>query len=59
MSEDEIMLSVNHLSFAYQGHTVFEDISYDFSKGQVIGLMGANGTGKTTLMRILTGLIPV
>ncbi|MDK7294365.1 ATP-binding cassette domain-containing protein, partial [Streptococcus pasteurianus] len=53
------MLSVNHLSFAYQGHTVFEDISYDFSKGQVIGLMGANGTGKTTLMRILTGLIPV
>jgi NitT/TauT family transport system ATP-binding protein len=39
-------------------HRVLEDVSFEIRSGQVIGIVGRSGTGKTTLLRVLGGLLP-
>ena len=53
------MLKINDLSFSYNGKSckVFSDFSLNFEKGAVYGLLGLNGTGKSTLLYLLTGLL--
>lgn len=51
-------LEVEQLSGGYEGHECFHDFSYIFLKGDRIGIVGSNGCGKTTLMKILAGTIP-
>ena len=52
-------LDVKDLTFAYDASSVlFDRISFNISKGEVVGLIGKTGTGKTTLVNILLGLIP-
>lgn len=50
-----IYLSVNHISKTYGVHRVLDDISFILNNGERLGLVGANGVGKTTLLKILTG----
>ncbi|HOY66575.1 MAG TPA: ABC transporter ATP-binding protein [Candidatus Ozemobacteraceae bacterium] len=52
-------LSLTHLGISYGSRRVLNDISFDIPSGQVVGLLGRNGTGKTTLLRSLFGLIPI
>ena len=53
------MLKINQLAFSYNGNDckVFNDFSLKFEKGAVYGLLGLNGTGKSTLLYLLTGLL--
>lgn len=51
------IVTVNGLSKSYGKKQVLNNITFDLPQGQIIGLLGPNGCGKTTLMKILTGLI--
>lgn len=50
-----IEIEVKELSKMYGGNTVFHNINFTVQTGEKIGLIGANGCGKTTLMKILSG----
>ncbi len=49
------MLSVNHLDIRYGRKHLFNDVSVVVYPGDRIGLVGVNGTGKSTLMKIMAG----
>jgi ATPase subunit of ABC transporter with duplicated ATPase domains len=49
------VLTVEHLTKGYGGPPVFEDLSFSVGRGERILVMGLNGAGKTSLLRILTG----
>ncbi|MCR4851565.1 MAG: ABC-F type ribosomal protection protein [Lachnospiraceae bacterium] len=51
------VLKVRDLTKAYDGHVLFENISFDITRGETIALVGANGTGKTTLLKIINGIV--
>ncbi|MCD7905167.1 MAG: ABC-F type ribosomal protection protein [Clostridiales bacterium] len=51
------VLSVEGLTKAYGNNRLFEDISIEIKKGERVALIGANGTGKTTIFKIITGLV--
>lgn len=53
------ILNVEHLSHSFGDRIIFDDVSFRLLKGEHIGLIGANGEGKSTFMKIVTGqLIP-
>lgn len=49
------ILNVEHLTHGFGDRAIFEDVSFRLLKGEHIGLIGANGEGKSTFMNILTG----
>jgi zinc transport system ATP-binding protein len=51
------VISVSNLSFAYQEASVLQDISFEIQPGQFIGIIGPNGGGKTTLLKLLLGFL--
>lgn len=50
-----IILSANKLTKAYGEEVIFKDVSFSINAGDKVGLIGKNGTGKTTLLNILSG----
>ena len=49
------ILNVEHLSHGFGDRAIFTDVSFRLLKGEHIGLVGANGEGKSTFMNIITG----
>ncbi len=51
------MININNISLAYNNRIVLENISLNFKKNSFIGIIGKNGTGKSTLLKAMTGLL--
>ena len=51
------VLHVEGLSKAFPGQTLFSDISFDIKRGERVALIGNNGTGKTTMLKIINSLL--
>lgn len=52
------VLTVEGLSKSFDGNTLFTDINFDIKRGERVALIGNNGTGKTTMLKIINELIP-
>ena len=50
---DGLMIEVSNLTKRYAGHAAVSDISFTVGRGEIVGLLGKNGAGKSTTMRIL------
>jgi ABC-2 type transport system ATP-binding protein len=58
MMNDGLMIEVSHLTKRYAGHTAVSDLSFTVGRGEIVGLLGENGAGKSTTMRILSCFLP-
>ena len=57
MSGNDV-LTVRELSKAFGTNTLFSDVSFEIKRGERVAVIGNNGTGKTTLLKIINGLLP-
>jgi ABC-2 type transport system ATP-binding protein len=51
------MIQVEHLTRRYGDFTAVDDVSFRIQRGEVVGLLGHNGAGKTTIMKMMTGFL--
>jgi len=51
------MLNVSHLTRSYGSFIAVDDVSFSIKKGEIIGLLGHNGAGKTTIMKLVSGYL--
>ena len=58
MSLSGPVLSVKNLSISYDNILAVQDISFDVAQGEIVALIGANGAGKSSVLRAISGLIP-
>ena len=49
------MIQVNNVSLKFGKRTLFEDVNIKFTSGNCYGLIGANGSGKSTFLKVLSG----
>ena len=54
----EVQIKAQNLSVGYGDYTLLKDISFEVNKGDIFAVMGGSGCGKSSLLRILTGLMP-
>lgn len=57
MTDDQVVIEVDHVDFSYDGSRVLEDITLSVMKGDFLGVVGPNGSGKTTLLKVMLGLL--
>jgi ATPase subunit of ABC transporter with duplicated ATPase domains len=51
------MITVNNVSLRYGKRILFDEVNLKFTKGNCYGIIGANGAGKSTFMKIISGEI--
>lgn len=60
MSKIQPIISVQNIHFAYHNHeAILKNITFDIFEGDFLGLIGPNGGGKTTLLKLMVGILPV
>ena len=52
------MISIQHVDKAFNGNPVLQDVSFDIPDGQIFGVFGKSGIGKSTLAKVLCGVCP-
>ncbi len=57
-NEKEIILKVKNLNFKYEDEYILKNINFEVIKGEVIIIVGPRGEGKSTLLKVIAGLIP-
>ena len=50
-------IQFQNVKFSYGKHEIFQNLSFEVERGQICGILGANGAGKTTAMQLLMGLL--
>ncbi|MDB5653787.1 MAG: transporter related [Tardiphaga sp.] len=55
---DDIAIEAEHLTMRFDDFTAVNDVSFRIGRGEIFGFLGSNGCGKTTTMKMLTGLLP-
>jgi ATP-binding cassette subfamily F protein uup len=53
------IIELHKLSKKFKDHVILDNFSYDFQRGERIGIIGKNGTGKSTFLNLLTGTMPL
>jgi branched-chain amino acid transport system ATP-binding protein len=53
-----MLLEVEHLSLAYQSTQALQDVSLSLRPGEIVAVLGANGAGKSSLLKCIQGLVP-
>ncbi|WP_454919181.1 ribosome-associated ATPase/putative transporter RbbA [Xanthobacter sediminis] len=56
-ADGEIAIEAEHLTMRFGDFTAVDDVSFRIAKGEIFGFLGSNGCGKTTTMKMLTGLL--
>jgi zinc transport system ATP-binding protein len=56
-TKSEIIVSLEHVDFAYNGELILRDVNLEIHDREMIGIIGPNGGGKTTLLRLILGLL--
>ena len=51
MNAEDVILEVSHLEKSFGSHDVLRDISFQVAKGEVVSVIGASGSGKSTMLR--------
>ena len=51
------IIELNKLSLAFGNRTILDNVSFSVNEGQILGLLGPNGVGKSTIFNLITGLI--
>lgn len=51
------MIKVEHLTRKYGDFTAVDNVSFEIGQGEIVGLLGHNGAGKTTIMKMMTGFL--
>ncbi|WP_407178554.1 ribosome-associated ATPase/putative transporter RbbA [Bradyrhizobium sp. STM 3562] len=55
---DDVAIEAEHLTVRFGDFTAVDNVSFRISRGEIFGFLGSNGCGKTTTMKVLTGLLP-
>ena len=58
MMKKEAVISVKNLTTGYDHKAIVQDINAEFYEGELVGIIGANGAGKSTFLKTLRGLLP-
>jgi zinc transport system ATP-binding protein len=53
----EPAIEIRRLSFRYQGPTILQNVSLTIRSGEMVAIVGPNGGGKTTLLKLILGLL--
>src|SRR5690606_6247098 len=55
---DEVAIEARNLTMRFGDFTAVDQVSFRIHRGEIFGFLGSNGCGKTTTMKMLTGLLP-
>ena len=50
-----MLITLDNVAFSYGGNLIFEKVGFALNEGERVGLIGANGEGKTTLIKLILG----
>ena len=53
--KNKILVALNKISLSYGKRRILEDVSFNINEGEILGLLGPNGVGKSTIFNLITG----